>query len=170
MRYYLLDAEKGEHVIDLTKTKVHSADMVEFDFSLKVGCELKEKETIFIRQLIGSYFVSTDGISWRKIPRQNLPGKILNVNQNLDLYRGFKPSGISTSEEGDLITQMPGVVVKIPVKPGQDIKKGETLIILEAMKMENEIKSSMDGKIKEIHVKEGESLEQGKLMMELETP
>ncbi len=46
-------------------------------------------------------------------------------------------------------------------------KKNTPLIILEAMKMENEIKSSIDGIIEAIHVKEGDNLEQGVLMIEI---
>ncbi|MCP4912644.1 MAG: biotin/lipoyl-binding protein [Oligoflexia bacterium] len=63
---------------------------------------------------------------------------------------------------------MPGKIVKIMVKEGDEVKKGQTLIILEAMKMENEIKCGMDGTVKAIHVNEGDALESGVLMMEVE--
>ena len=75
---------------------------------------------------------------------------------------------MSGGNEGELLTQMPGKVVKILVEEGQTVQKGETLIILRAMKMENEIKSSLDGVVKAIHVKEGQALENGVLMMEVE--
>ncbi len=54
---------------------------------------------------------------------------------------------------------MPGLVLKILKKPGDKISKGETVMILEAMKMENEIKSNIDGKITEIFVAEGNVVE-----------
>ena len=50
---------------------------------------------------------------------------------------------------------MPGKVIKIPVNIGESVRKGQTLIILEAMKMENEIKASFDGIVKEIHSQRG---------------
>ena len=71
-------------------------------------------------------------------------------------------------DEGELVTHMPGKVVKIEVEKGQEVKKGQTLIVLEAMKMENEIKSGMDGIVKSVHVQEGQVLDEGILMMEVE--
>jgi propionyl-CoA carboxylase alpha chain len=53
---------------------------------------------------------------------------------------------------------MPGVVVSIPVIEGQEIKAGETLAVIEAMKMENVLRAERDGVVKAIKVKPGESL------------
>ncbi len=63
---------------------------------------------------------------------------------------------------------MPGKVVQIGIKPGDKVTQGQTLLILEAMKMENEIKTSVDGTVKAVHVKVGDALEQGVLMIELD--
>ena len=63
---------------------------------------------------------------------------------------------------------MPGKVVKILCKNGDKVEKGQTLLILEAMKMENEIKSGVTGQVKNIHVKAGDALENGVLMIEVE--
>ena len=77
----------------------------------------------------------------KKLARQDAPNIMLNVNKVYQLFRGYKPSGMSGGNEGELLTQMPGKVVKILVEEGPGtVQKGETLIILEAMKMENEIK------------------------------
>ncbi len=168
MRTYLIDTNKDEVIVDLTKTIVHNSDLIEFEFSTCVDNKLVNSENIFVRRLANNYFSSTDGKSWRKLARQNLPKKILNVDRVFDIYRGYKPSGLSGGAEGELLTQMPGKIVKIMVKEGDEVKKGQTLIILEAMKMENEIKCGMDGTVKAIHVNEGDALESGVLMMEVE--
>jgi biotin carboxyl carrier protein len=63
---------------------------------------------------------------------------------------------------------MPGKVVKIRVKQGDEVKADTTLIILEAMKMENEILAGVNGKVKEIKVKPGESVEGGKVLVVIE--
>ena len=63
---------------------------------------------------------------------------------------------------------MPGKIVKILTAVGEKVVKGQTLIILEAMKMENEIKCGSSGVVKAIHVKAGDALENGVLMMEVE--
>ncbi|MCB9027305.1 MAG: acetyl-CoA carboxylase biotin carboxyl carrier protein subunit [Bdellovibrionaceae bacterium] len=56
---------------------------------------------------------------------------------------------------------MPGKIVKVLVKEGEEVKEGQAVIIMEAMKMENEMRSGRDAKIKKIHVKEGDSVEGG---------
>ena len=59
---------------------------------------------------------------------------------------------------------LPGVVTKIIVKEGESVKKGDTIMILEAMKMENEVKSPKDGVVKQIVVKEGDRVEVGDIL------
>ena len=56
---------------------------------------------------------------------------------------------------------LPGVILEIKVKEGDMVKRGQTLLILEAMKMENDIKSDRDGKVTAINVSKGESILEG---------
>jgi biotin carboxyl carrier protein len=63
---------------------------------------------------------------------------------------------------------MPGLVLKVLVEVGQEIKKGDSAILLEAMKMENVIKSPGDGKVKAILVKEKQAVEKNQNLLELE--
>lgn len=168
MRTYFIDSDKNEHVVDLTRTTVHSSDLVEFKFSYLEDQKLTKEQNVFVRKLAGQYFVSLDNKRWNKLARQDAPTIMLNVDQVYEVFRGYKPSGLSDGDEGGLKTQMPGKVIKIPVKVGAEVKKGDTVIVLEAMKMENEIKASYDGMVKEIYVQEGQALDNGVLMMELE--
>lgn len=71
-------------------------------------------------------------------------------------------AGGSVVESGEftLKSPMPGLVVAIPIQEGQEIKKGQVLLILESMKMQNELKSPRDGIVHRIKVKAGESVEQ----------
>lgn len=55
---------------------------------------------------------------------------------------------------------MPGLIVTVPVSEGQSIEKGDVLVILESMKMQNELKSPRPGKIGRVRVKPGDSVEQ----------
>ena len=168
MRTYLIDEEKNEMIVDLKKTIIHNRNLIEFEFTALVDNAVVNCERIYIRGLAGSFFSSTDGITWNKIAKQNLPKKILNVNRVFNVYRGFLPSGLSGGAAGELLTKMPGKVVKITVSIGERVVKGQQLLILEAMKMENEIKSSMNGIIKNIPVKEGDALQSGVIMIEIE--
>jgi glutaconyl-CoA/methylmalonyl-CoA decarboxylase subunit gamma len=60
---------------------------------------------------------------------------------------------------------MPGLVVTIPVEEGQSIQKGQVLLILESMKMQNELKAPRDGTIGRIRVKPGETVEQKQTLL-----
>jgi len=169
MRTYLIDSEKNEEIIDLTRTKVHSSELIEFEFSKLEENKLVKTQNLFVRKLAGQYFVSENNKKWKKLARQDMPRKMLNIDRVFDVYRGFKPSGLSGGNEGELLTQMPGKIVKILVSEGDKVSQGQPLIILEAMKMENEIKAGVDGVVKAIHVEEGVALDQGVLMLEIES-
>lgn len=60
---------------------------------------------------------------------------------------------------------MPGLIVRVPVEEGQDVRKGDTLVILESMKMENELKAPRDGVVHHVYVKAGDSAEQNKVLV-----
>ena len=167
MRNYFIDDEKNEFVVDLHRTVVHSSNLVEFTFSALENEKLERTKNVYVRKLAGQYFVSTDNKRWKKLARQDAPNIMLNVNKVYQLFRGYKPSGLMGGNEGELLTQMPGKVVKILVERGQVVQKGDNLLILEAMKMENEIKAPIDGMVKEIYVSEGQALENGFLMLEV---
>ena len=70
--------------------------------------------------------------------------------------------------KGGLIAPMPGKVVEIKVKKGSSIKKGDTLVILEAMKMEHKVLAPDNGKIKEVLIKENEQVENGTTLVVLD--
>ncbi|MFY0253575.1 biotin/lipoyl-containing protein [Chitinophaga sp. 30R24] len=68
----------------------------------------------------------------------------------------------------DIKAPMPGLVLKVMVTPGQAIRKGDPVLILEAMKMENVFKASSDAIVKEIKVAERTAVEKGEVLVVLE--
>ena len=124
--------------------------------------------TYFIKSLAGKNYLSQDKVNWEKLPNISSMKSLVNIDETFKVYRGFKPSGLSNANAGSLVTDMPGKIVKIMTTIGSEVKQGDTLLILEAMKMENEIKAGMDGVVKAIHVKEGQNLDSGHLMLEIE--
>jgi len=68
---------------------------------------------------------------------------------------------------GDVKSVMPGVVVKLLVSAGESIAKGEPLLILEAMKMQNEIQAPIDGTVTAVHVTEGTAVASGAKLVTL---
>ena len=73
----------------------------------------------------------------------------------------------STAHEGGLTAPMPGKVVKVLVTEESSVKKGDVLLILEAMKMEQKIVSPKEGIIKKIRYKEGDRVSQGEELIEI---
>lgn len=67
-----------------------------------------------------------------------------------------------------ILSFIPGTVLDIMVKAGQNVKKNDDLMILDAMKMQNKLKCSMDGKVKTISVKKGDKVTKGEVLLELE--
>ncbi len=66
------------------------------------------------------------------------------------------------SGEGEVVTSpMPGTIVSVNVKSGESVKKGQVLMILEAMKMENEIMAGADGTVTSVNVSVGQTVETG---------
>ena len=66
-----------------------------------------------------------------------------------------------------ILSFIPGTVLDILIKAGQDVKKGDDLMILDAMKMQNKLKCNMDGKVKTIAVKKGDKVSKGTVLLEL---
>ena len=73
--------------------------------------------------------------------------------------------GVAETGEFLLKAPMPGLVVAIPISEGQTIKKGQVLLILESMKMQNELKSPRDGTLGRVRVRVGETVEQKQTLL-----
>lgn len=72
------------------------------------------------------------------------------------------------ADEGGSVSPMPGKILKVLVNPGDSVKKGDPLIIMEAMKMEHTLKASKDGKVKDVKFGEGDLVEGQVELVELE--
>ncbi|GAA4433636.1 acetyl-CoA carboxylase biotin carboxyl carrier protein subunit [Pontibacter saemangeumensis] len=74
-------------------------------------------------------------------------------------------SNANAHKVNDVKAPMPGLILEIKVKPGQEVKKGDPIMILEAMKMENILKSPGDGVVKEVKVQEKQNVEKGQVLL-----
>lgn len=72
------------------------------------------------------------------------------------------------SEHKVLLAPMPGHVIRVDVEAGQQVQKGDRLLTLEAMKMENTVQAPEDSKIKEIFVKQGQTVSKGDPLLEID--
>jgi biotin carboxyl carrier protein len=69
------------------------------------------------------------------------------------------------SGEVQMRAPMPGLIVRVSVEEGQEVAKGDTVVILESMKMENELKAPRDGTVHKINVAEGDNVQQNKVLV-----
>jgi biotin carboxyl carrier protein len=98
--------------------------------------------------------------------------KFLNIDSSL--YKTRVSRKFETREKyhppdpKKILSFIPGTVLDIMVKEGDKVKKGEDLMILDAMKMQNRLKSSIAGKILKIHAVRGDKVSKGTLLLELE--
>lgn len=75
---------------------------------------------------------------------------------------------LAASKANDLKAPMPGMVLDILVSAGDKISKGDKLIVLEAMKMENVLKAEADATVKAIHAEKGKAVEKGQILVEFD--
>ena len=78
-------------------------------------------------------------------------------------------SGLS-SGSGEVHAPMPGLIAVVNVAAGQTVAQGDTLVILESMKMQNELKSPIDGIVATIHVEAGQAVDKNSLLVEIDPP
>jgi biotin carboxyl carrier protein len=90
-------------------------------------------------------------------------------NDEMILHESLKKGGAFGGDE-ELKAGMPGKIIEIFAKQGDVVKANKPLLIMEAMKMENEMRSARDVKIKEILVKQGDSVETGAILIKFEEP
>ncbi|HTO93318.1 MAG TPA: biotin/lipoyl-containing protein [Bacteroidota bacterium] len=81
------------------------------------------------------------------------------------LLRTYGRSTASSGQRRELHAPMPAMVIRIDVAPGDEVRPGQPLVVLEAMKMENEIVSPGEGRVKEVHAKAGKPVEKGELLI-----
>jgi biotin carboxyl carrier protein len=72
------------------------------------------------------------------------------------------------ADPGIILSFIPGTVLEIMITEGQIVKKGDDLMILDAMKMQNRLKCKIDGQVKSIKVKKGDKVSKGTVLLELE--
>lgn len=108
----------------------------------------------------------------RKLFRYKIHNTTIEVTLRDELDQMVEQLGMSRADEPviqEINAPMPGLILAIAVVQGQAVKQGESLLTLEAMKMENVIKSPVDGTIAALHVQQGDSVEKNQLLLRFDT-
>lgn len=82
-----------------------------------------------------------------------------------DLLKSLGLDNLNAKKINDIKAPMPGLVLKVLVTEGQEFKKGDNLLVLEAMKMENILKSPTDGVVKSIKIKPGDKVDKNEVLI-----
>lgn len=158
---YNIDVNKGQFKFNLEDSALPGLDIIEFR---EGNFHIIHNEKSFMAQV-----VEVDYSTKHFILMINNERFELYVADKFDLL--IKEMGLNYSS-GQKVNQvkapMPGLVLNIEIEAGQSVSKGEALIILEAMKMENVIKSPGDGIVKRIAVSQGDAVEKNALLIEFE--
>lgn len=117
--------------------------------------------TVYLKAGRTKNFYSSDKINWKILNKNSHLPSLSIADQLFNTHFGFIPNQHNDEQEGSLIAKMPGKVVKILKNVGEKIIKGEPLLIIEAMKMENELKANTTGIIEKIYVSNGQNINSG---------
>jgi len=114
------------------------------------------------------FYVSVDGMP-EEILVETLQEIVPTEGGMVDTGRVSKTSRRpKASREGHVTTAMPGTVVDILVKPGDTLKAGDAVLVIEAMKMENEVPAPIAGRVKAVNVAKGDSVNPDEALVEIE--
>jgi biotin carboxyl carrier protein len=99
-----------------------------------------------------------------------IQGRQYQANVEDEREKRLKTTGGSDIASGEfhLKAPMPGLVVAVLIEEGQEVKKGQVMLILESMKMQNELKAPRDGTMGRVRVKAGESVEQRQTLLSVQ--
>ena len=115
-----------------------------------------------------------------EVLKKDFPNKYYVVKVNSNIYKVtisdkldilINKLGLEagkTSIENDIKAPMPGLILELNITQGQEVKEGDAILVLEAMKMENTITSPMDGIFKTVGVEKGQSVAKNELLVEFE--
>jgi acetyl/propionyl-CoA carboxylase alpha subunit len=160
---YIAMIDDQKFTIDITRQGEITLDGEAINASLKQSLD----------QTIYSIIVDNQSYDVRIYPGEDfytveVGGEIYEItveDERTHRLAGLKSSLGAMTGEYVLKAPMPGVVVDVPVTEGQEVTKGKTVVVLESMKMQNELKSPRDGKIHAVRVAKGDRVELNAIMV-----
>jgi biotin carboxyl carrier protein len=152
---------KGQSTFDLTEEQIEAMDSINLDdYNSHVLKDHQSYKTEIIENdfLNKSYKVKVNDSEYEV----NIATELDNLIKEL----GFE---VGASKQVNAIkAPMPGLILSIHVEVGQEVQENDSLLILEAMKMENNFNSPRAGKIKSILIEKGQAVDKGQLLIEFE--
>lgn len=174
--YFEAELKDKKYKVDVVETrtqwkislKEEGKDWIHYDLSKN---DYKRSESYFSFLFKGaSYMMDVVGQDTDyTVYTRNSFRTVRIFNDEMILHESLKAGG-GLGGDKELKAGMPGKVIEIFVKEGDIVKANKQILIMEAMKMENEMRATHDVKIKEICVKQGASVEAGQVLIKFEDP
>jgi len=160
---YVTTIDEKSYVIEINDDKRVIVDGVEYavDFESVSG---QPVYSLLINGRSYEAYVSESDNDWQVLIR----GELFSVSVEDEREKRLRAAaGVASSstDEFNLKAPMPGLIVTVLVSEGQAVHKGEILVVLESMKMQNELKCPRDGKISRVKIKAGDNVEQNQVLL-----
>jgi acetyl/propionyl-CoA carboxylase alpha subunit len=160
---YITTVEDRQFLVEIIDEKHISVDgkVYEVDFESVSG---QPVYSLIVDGKSHESYVAAGDHDWQVLIRGRLFPVTVEDEREKRL-RSAAGGGVAETGEFHLRAPMPGLVVAILVEESQAVKKGQVLLILESMKMQNELKSPRDGTVGRLRVKAGETVEQKQTLL-----
>lgn len=140
-------------LIDGNQCDVELSKVNDYLYLLKVENKVYEITTTKLSNEKYSFLL--DGHNFETTVRTSLKEKAVEYLRNKE----------NLNHKDEVVAPMPGLIVSLKKKAGDEVKIGDSLLTLEAMKMENDLRSPASGTIKKVNYKEGENVEKGAVIL-----
>lgn len=90
------------------------------------------------------------------------------LNERARVIRALAGQSAAVAGPAPIVAPMPGMIVRVNVKAGDQVRAGQGLVVMEAMKMENELRATADGVVKGVLAQPGTAVEKGAILLEIE--
>jgi pyruvate carboxylase subunit B len=164
---YVVDVNGATIDVDLEATRVivggetHQAHLAELEGTpVRLVTIGNEVHRVVVRrgESRGRYTLWVDGFRY----------DVEALDERTRAIRDLSGESAAATGSAPLRAPMPGLVVRVNVQSGDVVAAGQGLVVMEAMKMENELRASSAGRVKAVHVQPGTAVDKGALLIELE--
>ena len=138
------------------------------DFKFKIAG--KNYTTKVVEEEGGSLLVTVNGKTYQvELPgRTPAPKPVIRPAGGVAAAPVAAPAAAAPASDTTIVAPLPGTITKVVAKAGQKVKKGDVLVVMEAMKMANDIVAEANGTVKAVSVSEGQSVNQGDVLIEFQ--
>jgi biotin carboxyl carrier protein len=160
---YIATINEREYLVDIIDDGHVSVDGIVYEIDFEVVSGQPVYSLLLNGQSYEAHVYATEE-EWQVL----LKGRLYPVQVEDERERRLRTTlgaRISDTGEFQLRSPMPGLIVSLHVKEGQPVTKGDVLLILESMKMQNELKAPRDGTVTRIRVKAGDNVEQKQILL-----